>query len=64
MGAALLECQVCSFRFQNRKFSQNSTKMYRQCGGIEIFWTEIVCFFAPIGAYALLAKNMGRPAAR
>ena len=58
MGAALLECQVCSFRFQNRKFSQNSTKMYRQCGGIEIFWTEIACF------YALLAKNMGRPAAR
>ena len=42
MGAALLEAQVCSFRFQKQECSQNLTNMYKKCGGIEVFWTEIV----------------------
>ena len=66
MGVALLEAQVRSFRFQKQECSQNLTNMYKKCGGIEVFWTEIVeknCVQnAPIGACALLAKNMGWPA--
>ena len=42
MGVALLEAQVHSFRFQKQECSQNLTKMYKKCGRIEGFWTEIV----------------------
>ena len=41
MGAALIECHLCSFRFQKPNSSQNLTKMYKKCGGIKAFWTEM-----------------------
>ena len=44
VGVALLEAQVHSFRFQKPKFSQNLTNMYKKCGRIEAFCTEIVFF--------------------
>ena len=41
MCAALLKAQVRSFRFQK---TQNFDKNVQKCGGIEVFWTEIVIF--------------------